>query len=643
MKRKTKRILGMVLAMCMLIGCLPFIAVAESSGVCGENLTWRLDNGTLTISGTGDMRDWSYAPWYSTVSSITDVVIEDGVTSIGEHAFSNCKKLVKVSIPPSVNRIGTDAFANISSQTEIYISDLAAWCGIDFENRSSNPLGQSGKLYVNGELLTNAEIPEGVTSIEKYAFFECVSITDVTIPQGVEEIGESAFSWCENLTDASIPQSIAEIGEGAFVFCYNLEAIDVDENNESYMSEDGVLFDKEQTSIIHYPSKRQGSSYTIPDGVERIEYGAFSGSVNLGTINIPDSVKYIGEFAFDTCHNLTSLTIPDGVTTICQGMAADCEKLSSIKFPDTITILDSNVINGTAYYKDESNWIDGVLYVDNCLIEAKRTLSGNYRIKNGTVMIGDDAFYLCNKVTGVSIPESVKGIGFSAFDGTAFYKDASNWTDNALYIDKCLIDIKEELSGDYKIADSTRLIADYAFSGANGITSITIPESVTSIGDRAFYIYNENIDLKFMAKTAAKHRGEEFWENIGKIYIHEDYEGYTAENGYDESKIIVEPHSYESGICSVCGAEKPKIERTDSDSDTEYKFSINMGQAYENCNVYAATYDMSGKLLDVNSVPLAMTGSVTALVRKSEYDKTVKVFVWREGQQPVIKAEKFDL
>lgn len=287
-----KKIWGFVLAICMLIGSLPVMAVAESGGVCGENLTWRLDNnGTLTISGTGDMRDWtsSSLPWNSTISSITDVVIEDGVTSIGDYSFSNCKKLVRVNIPPSINKVGA-----------------------------------------------------------------------------------GAFSWCENLTYVSIPQSVREIGDYAFSFCYNLSAIDVDENNESYMSEDGVLFDKEQTSIIHYPSKRQGSSYTILNGVERIEPNTFSGSVNLETINIPDSVKYIGEFAFGSCHNLTSLIIPDGVTELSYGMAVDCEKLSSIKFPDTITRFGgSYIIDGTAYYKDESNWIDGVLYVDNCLMEAK--------------------------------------------------------------------------------------------------------------------------------------------------------------------------------------------------------------------------------------------------------------------------------
>lgn len=256
-------------------------------------------------------------------------------------------------------------------------------------------------------------------------------------------------------------------------------------------------------------------------------------------------------------------------------------------------------------------------------------------------MIGDGAFFLCNKVTGVSIPESVKGIGDAAFKGTAFHDDESNWTDNALYIDNCLIDVKKELSGDYMITDGTRLIADFAFYDADKVTSVTVPKSVERIGNEAFC--QSVFDVKFTSLVAPKLGEFVFSHAAGKIYIHEGYESYTSENGYDESKIIVELHSYESGICSVCGAKKPKIERTDSNSDTEYKFSINMGQAYKNCNIYAATYDMSGKLLDVNSVPLAMTGSVTASVRKSEYDKTVTVFVWREGQQPVIKAEKFDL
>lgn len=667
-----KRILGLILTLAMVLPCMPIIAYAQTSGTCGENLTWTLDDeGTLTISGTGDMTDYYFnnihAPWYDSRLDITNIIIEEGVTSIGKRAFMDCENLETVSIPASVTKSDFIAFDKCESLIGVYITDLAAWCDIDFFNYDCNPLYYAKNLYINGELAENITIPNSVEKIRDYAFYNCRSITDVSMSEGVKEIGQYAFARCTEIQNARISDSVETIGQSAFNGCLgltsinipegvksigslalmniNLSAVEVDENNAYYMAEDGVLFNKAQTKIILYPCKKSGTSYTIPENVTEITSSAFSGCKLLESVDIPASVNYIGTYAFRSCINITSLTIPDGVTEIKYGMVLDCEKLTSINIPESVNSVSWNVFDGTAYYNDESNWTGDVLYIDNCLIEAKYSLSGDYQIKDGTRVIAMLAFLDCEDMTGISIPESVTDIGFHAFDGTAYYKDDSNWTDNILYIDNCLIETKDSLSGTYQIKDGTRVIAERAFHADDKLTEITIPDSVISIDNKAFYRCGGLVDFVFKAPNAPALRGDVFPEEF-TINIHEGYTGYTEENGYPADKIVVEPHDFADGVCSICGVKEivPPIERIDESGDAKYAFRVDLGQEYENSYVYAAVYDADGVLISVNRVPLELTGDTVISLDKSKNDKTAKVFVWTDELQPILEtAEEFPL
>ncbi len=199
-----KQVLSVFFALCLIFTLLPVSAFADTvkSGTCGNDLTWTLDsNGTLTISGTGKMWDYdliyddngSYktsAPWGECYSSITSVVINDGVTSIGYGAFGNCSSLTSVTIPDSVTSIGYSAFENCSS-------------------------------------LTSVTIPDSVTSIGGYAFCDCSSLTSVTIPDSVTSIGVWAFSGCSSLTSVTIPDSVTSIGVWAFGDCSSLTSVTI--------------------------------------------------------------------------------------------------------------------------------------------------------------------------------------------------------------------------------------------------------------------------------------------------------------------------------------------------------------------------------------------------------------------------------
>ncbi|MCD7903072.1 MAG: leucine-rich repeat protein [Oscillospiraceae bacterium] len=201
------------------------------SGTCGENATWTLKNGVLTISGTGDMEDYDVTPWSTLWESITDVVVEDGITSIGDVAFVGCINLTSVAIPDSVISIGENAFSSCMSLANVTIPD------------SVTSIGVAAFMFCNN--LTDMIIPDSVTSIGDWAFCACSSMESVTISANVTSIGEAAFQNCSSLASVTIPDSVTSIGYAAFAWCSNL------------------------------------TNVTIPDSVTSIDEAAFSGCSSL--------------------------------------------------------------------------------------------------------------------------------------------------------------------------------------------------------------------------------------------------------------------------------------------------------------------------------------------------------------------------
>ncbi len=283
------------------------IVGGETSGSCGDNVFWTYDESThtLTISGTGDMADFPSggAPWRGHSSSIKTIVVEDGVTSIGDFAFYRNSGMTSITIPSSVTRIGRSAFWSCNNLGSVYISDIAAWCEIDFGNDNSNPLYYANHLYIGEQDIKDLVIPNSVTSISNYAFFGFSSLASVTIPSSVTNIGRSAFSGCSSLTSVTIPDSVTSIGDEAFDGCYNLTSVTI---GNSVASIGGSAF--RDCSCL--------TSVTIPNSVTSIGDEAFSGCNNLISITIGNSVTNIGESAFSGCSSLASVTIPSSVTTI---------------------------------------------------------------------------------------------------------------------------------------------------------------------------------------------------------------------------------------------------------------------------------------------------------------------------------------
>ena len=330
------------------LAVLPSIA----HGTCGYNLiTWVLtEDGTLTISGSGNMKDYSsssVAPWYSNRTKILSVVVEPGVESVGNYAFYACLKLASVSLPGGVKSVGQSAFQDCAKLTAVEIPEgvtsigYRAFYGCSGLTSVTIPEGVTsiGSSAFSGcRSLTSVTIPEGVTSIDYYTFEDCSSLTSVTIPESVTSIGNSAFSGCSGLTSVTILEGVTSIGNQAFYGCSSLTSVTIPEGVTS-IGDSAFWGCSGMTSV------------TIPDSVTSIDGGAFSGCSSLTGVTIPGGVTSIGGSVFYGCSSLTSVTIPEGVTSIGSSAFDGCSSLTSVTIPDSVTSIGNSAFYGCSKLK----------------------------------------------------------------------------------------------------------------------------------------------------------------------------------------------------------------------------------------------------------------------------------------------------
>lgn len=401
-----------------------------ASGTCGTNAVWALDDtGTLTISGSGAMKEYTPnpPPWYSNRESVTTIVVEDGITEIAPYAFQYCDKATSAVISNSVTSIGKDAFGGCGSLETVTIPD------------SVTSIGDYAFEYSG---LTSVEIPASVTSMGHSIFANCDDLVSVVLQDGLTVIGSDMFQQCSSLTSITIPGSITSIGYDAFYDCDSL------------------------------------TSVTFQEGVVCISSHAFDSCRNLTYVTIPESVTKIGSNAFYYCDNIkyvfyngskeqwNAISISTDNTELTDTIILyDGEREEEIPAGEIIWSLDEDgtlTISGTGAMEDyEYDYEYGYILVYTTPWDESRQSITSIVIEEGVERIGEYAFGDCKNVTSVTIPEGMREIGEHAF-----YR-CSNLTS-------------------VTIPEGVRIIGEWAFDSCSNLTTVALPESIKEIELCAF-------------------------------------------------------------------------------------------------------------------------------------------------------------
>ena len=552
-----------------------------------SDVTYFVSDGVLSISGSGPILDyatWRHTPWsqeYHQESGVSKIVVNNGISRIGDRAFAFCDGCTDISIPETVTSIGDVAFGFITS-------------------------------------LRTLSIPESVTSIGDTAFWGCTKLKSITIPQSVTSIGANAFENCSSLASVVIYNRETSIGDLAFNDCSDdlviygytgsyaqayAQANDIafsplDDEADDIIA-NGTCGDKLIWSLDHdgtltikgvgpmyreYFSTAPWSEYQneitsviIEDGVTSIAGNSFNKCANLTDVTIPSSVTEIGAIAFSQCLKLTDVVIPEGVVTIGDEAFSNMA-LTQISIPSSVLSIGSGAFAGNIELAeisvDSANnsyiAIDGVLFTKDMTIlhtyPVEKTESA-YVIPAGVTEIGDLAFFRCDYLSSVTIPDTVTRIGDDAFEFCTSLRDVA--------IPSSVTEIGRNAFRSCRITSAiipngVTSIEDGVFDNCLNLTSVTIPDSVTNIGQLAFYCCHR-LENVYYGGAQDKWESVEIYDNGNDSLINATIH-YGHSHNY--TSVVTAPTCTESGYttytCQGCGYSYTK----DETAATGHSYSV---------------------------------------------------------------------
>lgn len=541
-----KRLLSILLVLLTALTLLPLGALADDNNKCGENLTWKFADGILTISGTGDMYDYSedyLAPWSEHCVEITNVTISDGVTSIGSYAFCYCS-VKSITLPFGLKHIGSSAFSNCPNIQQInipdsveYIDPYAFSCckGLHTVQLPASLTLISEELFAECDNLRNLSIPDTVTEIGANAFSKCTEFSLTGLPDGIQRIGAAAFANCGRIESLALPKTLDSIGEAAFNGTI-IDKASFDGTLEKWaaIGGDGCGIARDKIDFLEHICNFSGWEYDehkhwqqcacgktqnegehTGDGEtcsvcgaalsEALGSGSIDGGLSWslsrsgvltisGSGKMPDFSSVANAAPWDKQKDkIQSAVIESGVQSISGGAFSGCTALEKVSISETVTQIDLNAFGGctslaafeVAAVNKAFSSDGGVLFsADKELLRCPVGKAADYTVPSGTVAIAGGAFKDCAKLESLVIPDSVISIGKSAFENCAALK--------RITLPKSITKLEAScFSGctalaEITLPDGLKTLGEKVFSGCAALKSVKIPAEVTVIPTEAF-------------------------------------------------------------------------------------------------------------------------------------------------------------
>ncbi|MBR5515911.1 MAG: leucine-rich repeat domain-containing protein [Clostridia bacterium] len=483
-------------------------------------------------------------------TALTRVTIGDTVTNIGTDAFSGCTSLKEVNIY-DIAKWCTVIISDYNSSPFQY-ADTLLLNGLPVTElvipEGVTEIGNN--IFYNCRNITSVTIPDTVTSIGEYSFYKCINITNIGLGINVKTIGKGAFQSCSALCDITFNDALEYIGSYSFsgssvcdiyipanvsyidLFAFDadkMQSFNVDIYNPYYAAFDSILYNKEKSELIRcynntltkfvtpscvvrigkqaFYNMKAPEKVVLSDNITEIGewafsnidslkevklssnlktlgYGAFSYCGSLEAIVIPDSLDTVREDAFFYCESLRDITIPEGIKSI-ENYAFACTGIDELVLPNSLESIGVEAFCGCKELKS-IDFGNSLVEISSCAFGGCSALEA-VTFPDSLMIISDNAFSFCTSLKDVSFGGNICGIGYNSFEQTPFFNDSSNRDENGLfYVDNYLLDVADTVSGSFEVKEGTIAIGSRAFEGLFYLTSISLPDTLIGIGDAAF-------------------------------------------------------------------------------------------------------------------------------------------------------------
>lgn len=549
--------------------------------------------------------------------NLSSVVLPSGLTEIDDYAFCLCSSLTSVSLPDSLETIGSGAFSS-SGLVSVEIPDSVTYVGGFYNCTALKSVTLPDTLdsmpsFEGCISLVDVNFPSAITDITNNCFMDCVSLKSVDLPEGLEYIADYAFYNCSSLKTIHIPASVTQIiSLCTFAGCTSLESITVAKGNPEYCSADGVIFDKDKTTLIAYPAAKTTKNYTIPSTVENISMASFGYCSNLEKVTIPAATNFINAYAFEYATSIKNFVVDSKNETYC-------------------------AIDGVLFWKDKTGIV--------AYPAAKAGTS--YSVPEGTEFIEYLAFS-GSKLTTINLPESFAQFEMDCISGASKLSAVNVDADNPYYasVDGVVFSKdKTSLIGypqgrtqtSYTVPDSVEIIYGWSFYMIPALRELIIPEGVTSISDNAITECYKLTALHLPSTiTDIEPFAVSYCDSLSDVYYRgnvNDWDNIRIDYGNDQ--LLAATMHYVMG----------QLTNTDcTKQGSVYRFNIHCEEEMTDELIAVATYDTNGNMTGISLVPCDGSWSYSTDVRATGNENHAKVFIWNyNNTTPLTTAESVDL